>query len=271
MNAIGHAPTKFGDAHHHDGLPVKLSVRDVDAWYGDKQALYGITLDIHDRETTAFIGPSGCGKSTLLRSFNRINETIPGFRLTGEIDLDGKTIFDPEIEIDRFRARFGWVAQAPNPFPWSIHENVAYGARIHGLVFGHAETEAHVERCLKRANLWDEVKDILHDPGTSLSGGQQQRLCIARALSTEPDVILMDEPCSALDPIATAHVEELMEDLRKHVAIVIITHNLQQAARVAQRTAYFHLGELIEVGDTEDIFIRPKTELCAAYVTGRFG
>ena len=259
------------DGHHRSNLPVKVSVRHLDAWFGAKQALRDVSLDIYDAEVTAVIGPSGCGKTTLLRCLNRINETIPGFRTTGEILLDGGSIFEPGIEVDALRRRFGWVAQMPNPFPWSIRENVAYGARIHGIVAGRAETDAYVERCLRRADLWDEVKDILHEPGTHLSNGQQQRLCIARALSTEPDVILMDEPCSALDPTSTARVEMLIDELRHEHPIVIVTHNMQQAARVSQRAAFFHLGELIEIGDTEDIFVRPKTDLCSRYVTGRFG
>jgi len=271
MNTLLNNKLDFPDGHHHGDTTVKLAVRRVDAWYGDKRALEDISIDIFDREVTAFIGPSGCGKSTLLRCFNRINETVPGFRMAGEILLEGRSLFDPAVEIGHLRRRFGWVAQAPNPFPWSIHENVAYGARIHGLVENRDEADGFVETCLRRANLWDEVKDILDAPGTSLSGGQQQRLCIARALSTQPDVILMDEPCSALDPVATGHVEELIGELRAHYAIVIITHNMYQAARVSQRTAYFHLGRLIEAGNTEDIFVRPQTRLCSDYVTGRFG
>jgi len=262
---------EFVDGHHRGGSPVKVSVRQVNAWFGTKQALRDVSLDIYGAEVTAIIGASGCGKTTLLKCLNRINETIPSFRMTGEILLDGHSVFDPDVEVGHLRRRFGWVAQMPNPFPWSIRENVAYGARIHGIVRGEAETGALVERLLRRANLWDEVKDILDEPGTSLSGGQQQRLCIARALSTEPDVILMDEPCSALDPTATARVEALIEELRRQFAIVIVTHNMQQAARISQRTAFFHLGALVEAGDTEDIFVRPRTELCGRYVTGRFG
>lgn len=261
----------FGDGRHHDGRSVKLCVHGVDAWYGEKHVLKSVSLDVFDREVTAFIGPSGCGKSTLIKCFNRINEIIPSFRMSGEITLDGHSIFEPEIELNELRRRFGWVAQIPNPFPWSIRKNVAYGARIHGFVSSKGETAAYVEDCLRKANLWNEVKDILDEPGTSLSGGQQQRLCIARALSTRPDVILMDEPCSALDPTATAHVEELIDELRRDYAIVVITHNMQQAARVSQRTAFFHLGEVIEVGNTEDVFLRPRTKLCGDYVTGRFG
>ncbi|SON53937.1 Phosphate import ATP-binding protein PstB [Hartmannibacter diazotrophicus] len=271
MKSLLDTRTVIPDGRHHDGHTTKLSVRHVNAWYGEKQALEDVTFDICDREVTALIGPSGCGKSTLLTSLNRIAETVPGYRLTGDILLDGKSIFDPDVELEHLRRRFGWIAQMPNPFPEPIRENVAYGARIHGIVEDDNDMDGFVEQCLRRANLWDEVKDILDQPGTSLSGGQQQRLCIARALSTNPDVILMDEPCSALDPGATGRVEELIDELRADLAIVIITHNLQQAARVSQRTAFFHLGKLIEFGDTEDIFLKPRTELCNDYVTGRYG
>ncbi len=243
----------------------------VDAWFGEKQVLKTVSLDLFDREVTAIIGPSGCGKSTLLKCLNRINETVPSFRMTGDVRLDGRSVFEADLEINQLRRRFGWVAQQPNPFPWSIFENVAYGARLHGLVAGRPDTEAYVEACLRRANLWDEVKDILKSAGNSLSGGQQQRLCIARALSTEPEVLLMDEPCSALDPTATAHVEALIDELRTRLAVVIVTHNMQQAARISQRTAFLHLGELVEAGDTADVFIRPRSELCTRFVTGRFG
>jgi phosphate transport system ATP-binding protein len=259
------------EGRHEDDRPVKVSVRAVDAWFGEKQVLRDVSLDLFDREVTAIIGPSGCGKSTLLKCLNRINETVSGFRMTGDVLLAGRSVFAPDIEINQLRRRFGWVAQQPNPFPWSIYENVAYGAHLHGLVAGRHETEAYVEACLRRANLWGEVKDILRSPGNSLSGGQQQRLCIARALSTEPEVLLMDEPCSALDPTATAHVEELIDELRARLAVVIVTHNMQQAARISQRTAFLHLGDLVEVGDTADVFIRPRSDLCGRFVTGRFG
>ncbi len=261
----------FRDGHHHADHGGKIVIRDLNAWYGDKHALKDVSLTIFDREVTALIGPSGCGKSTVLRCLNRINETIPGFRMEGTILLDGRSIFDSGIEVCEHRRRFGWVAQAPNPFPFSVRENVAYGARIHGYATTQAGTDAFVEECLRRANLWDEVKDRLREPGTSLSGGQQQRLCIARALSTRPDIILMDEPCSALDPVATAKVEELIDELKGEYTIIIVTHNMQQAARISQRTAFFHLGRMIESGDTEELFMNPKSELCLNYVTGRYG
>ena len=263
----------FHDGHHHAANGARMSIRDLNVWYdaGAKHSLRTVNLDIPDREVTALIGPSGCGKSTLLKCLNRIIETVPGVKLSGDILLDGESIFQENLEVCKLRRRFGWVAQQPNPFPISIYANVAYGARIHGVVNGQAETDAFVESCLRKANLWGEVKDILQQPGTRLSGGQQQRLCIARALSTTPDVILMDEPCSALDPGATAKVEELIDELRDRHAIVIVTHNMQQAARVSQRVAYFHLGELIEQGDTEEIMLRPRTQRCSDYITGRFG
>jgi phosphate transport system ATP-binding protein len=263
----------FRNGHHDTRNSVRLSVRDLNVWYnsGAKHALRGVSLDISDKEVTAFIGPSGCGKSTLLKCLNRILETVPDVRSTGDVLLDNSSIFDGEIEVCQLRRRYGWVAQQPNPFPTSIYDNVAYGARIHGITSGRMELDAFVESCLRRANLWDEVKDSLHQRGTSLSGGQQQRLCIARALSTKPDIILMDEPCSALDPIATGKVEELIDELRANHAIVIVTHNMQQAARVSQRVAYFHLGELIGQGDTEAVMLQPKTKSCNDYITGRFG
>ncbi len=273
MDALVSNRLSFGDGHHHDENKIKISIHGLNVWYdyGNKHALKNVDLNIHDREVTAFIGPSGCGKSTLLKCLNRINETIPGVKITGDIVIDGASIFESAIEVCKFRSRFGWVAQLPNPFPRSIYENVAYGARINGFVNSKAETDGFVEQCLKDANLWDEVKDQLWQPGTRLSGGQQQRLCIARALSTKPEIILMDEPCSALDPNATARVEELIDKLRTSHAIVIVTHNMQQAARVSQRVAYFHLGELLESGDTEEVMLRPKTRKCSDYVTGRFG
>ncbi len=264
-------PLIVAEGRHGIDRPVKVSVSDVDAWFGEKQVLKTVSLDLFDREVTAIIGPSGCGKSTLLKCLNRINEIVPSFHMTGDVRLDGRSVFAADLEINQLRRRFGWVAQQPNPFPWSIFENVAYGARLHGLVAGRRDTEAYVEACLRRANLWDEVKDILRSPGNSLSGGQQQRLCIARALSTEPEVLLMDEPCSALDPTATAHVEALIDELRARLAVVIVTHNMQQAARISQRTAFLHLGTLVEAGDTADVFIRPRSELCGRFVTGRFG
>ena len=273
MTALTSDRLVFSGGRHHHGNGNRMSVRSLNVWYGygSKHALKDIDIDIPNREVTAFIGPSGCGKSTLLKCLNRILETVPGAVIEGEILLDGENIFGAAVEPDKLRRRFGWVAQQPNPFPRSIYENVAYGARIHGLVNSRAETDDFVKDCLVRANLWPEVKDNLGQSGTRLSGGQQQRLCIARALSTQPEVILMDEPCSALDPTATAKVEELIGELRSSHAIVIVTHNMQQAARVSQRVAYFHLGELVEQGDTEEVMLRPKTKRCADYITGRFG
>jgi len=250
---------------------TKIAVSDVDFWYGEKQALFDINLDIHEREVMAFIGPSGCGKSTLLKCFNRTNELIPGTRMRGRITLDGEDIYDRSVDPPFLRRRFGWVAQKPNPFPKSVYDNIAYGARLHGFIQNKAQADELVEQCLRRAGLWEEVYDRLTESGLDLSGGQQQRLCIARALATDPDVILMDEPCSALDPVATAHVEDLIDELRVAYTIIIITHNMQQAARVSQRTAYFHLGELIEVGGTDDLFQNPRKDLTQRYITGRFG
>ncbi|MEO1200410.1 MAG: phosphate ABC transporter ATP-binding protein PstB [Pseudomonadota bacterium] len=248
-----------------------MTARNVDVFYGTKQALFGVDLDIGDREVTALIGPSGCGKSTFLRCLNRMNDTIDVCRVAGEIKLDQTDIYDPEIDVVELRARVGMVFQKPNPFPKSIYENIAYGPRIHGMARTKSELDDTVEKSLKRAGLWDEVKDRLNEPGTGLSGGQQQRLCIARAIAVSPEVILMDEPCSALDPIATAIVEELIDELRENYCIVIVTHSMQQAARVSQRTAFFHLGILVEVGPTTDIFNNPKDERTQDYITGRFG
>ncbi len=262
---------KFGDAHHQAGTRTKISVRRLNFWYGEAQALRDIDLNIYEHEITAFIGPSGCGKTTLLRCFNRMNDVIPEIRVQGEVLLDGEDVYAPGTDPVVLRRRFGWVAQKPNPFPWSVHENVAYGIRIHGLTNTREELDELVKVSLERAGLWDEVKDRLREPGTDLSGGQQQRLCLARAISTNPEVILMDEPASALDPLATARLEELIGDLRKDYTVVIITHNLQQAARVSQRAAFFHLGRLIEVGDTEEMFTRPANEMTQDYITGRFG
>ena len=249
----------------------KMRARDVSVFYGDKQALKDVSIDIHDDKVTAFIGPSGCGKSTFLRCLNRMNDTIPTASVTGCIELDGEDIYASRMDVVQLRARVGMVFQKPNPFPKSIFENVAYGPRIHGLASGKSELEGIVERSLKRAGLWDEVKDRLQDSGTALSGGQQQRLCIARAIAVDPEVILMDEPASALDPIATAKIEELIHELRGRYAIAIVTHNMQQAARVSQRTAFFHLGELIEYGKTKDIFTNPVKQRTQDYITGRYG
>ena len=250
---------------------AKICARNVDVYYGDKQAIIDVSLDISRNEITAMIGPSGCGKSTFLRTMNRMNDIIPDCRVEGTIKLDGEDIYDKEMDTVLLRARVGMVFQKPNPFPKSIYENVAYGPRIHGLAHNKAELDDIVEKSLRRASLFDEVKDQLNKPGTGLSGGQQQRLCIARAIAVGPEVILMDEPCSALDPIATARIEELMDELKEKFTIVIVTHSMQQAARVSQRTAYFHLGKVIEVGDTKEVFTTPKHELTENYITGRIG
>jgi phosphate transport system ATP-binding protein len=249
----------------------KMTARDVRVFYGEKEAIKGVSMDITTDEVVAFIGPSGCGKSTFLRCFNRMNDTVAAARVTGEIRLDGDDIYAPEMDVVQLRARVGMVFQKPNPFPKSIFENIAYGPRIHGLAQGRADLEGIVEQSLQRAGLWNEVKDRLGDPGTALSGGQQQRLCIARAIAVDPEVILMDEPCSALDPIATAKIEELIDDLRGRYAIVIVTHNMQQAARVSQKTAFFHLGDLVEYGNTRDIFTNPRETRTKDYITGRYG
>ena len=250
---------------------ARISTRDVNVFYGVKQALTGVTVDIGEKEVIAFIGPSGCGKSTLLRSLNRMNDTIEGCRLEGQVLLDEINIYDSSVDVVALRARVGMVFQKPNPFPKSIFENVAYGPRIHGLTTTKAELDEIVESSLLRAGIWDEVKDRLNQPGTGLSGGQQQRLCIARAIAVSPEVILMDEPCSALDPIATAKVEQLISELRSEYTIVIVTHSMQQAARVSDRTAYFHLGKLVEVGRTKELFINPVHQLTQDYIRGRFG
>jgi phosphate transport system ATP-binding protein len=250
---------------------LKISARHVNVFYGTKQAIDDVEIDIATDHVTAFIGPSGCGKSTFLRTLNRMNDTIPGCRVSGDIRLDGQDIYGGGMDVVQLRARVGMVFQKPNPFPKSIYENVAYGPRIHGLAAGKAEMDAIVEKSLRRAGLWDEVKDRLSEPGTALSGGQQQRLCIARAIAVSPEVILMDEPCSALDPIATARIEELIDDLKGRYAIVIVTHSMQQAARVSQRTAFFHLGKIVEYGETEAIFTNPREERTKDYITGRYG
>ncbi len=250
---------------------AKMSARDVSVFYGDKMAIDHVSIDIPTKYVTAFIGPSGCGKSTFLRTLNRMNDTIASARVEGEILLDGDDIYRSKMDVVQLRARVGMVFQKPNPFPKSIYENVAYGARIHGLADGKQELEAIVETSLQRAGLWNEVKDRLDDSGTALSGGQQQRLCIARAIAVDPEVILMDEPCSALDPIATAKIEELIDELNGRYAIVIVTHSMQQAARVSQRTAFFHLGKMVEYGRTSDIFTNPLEERTKDYITGRYG
>jgi phosphate transport system ATP-binding protein len=245
--------------------------RDVNVFYGDKQAIKSVNLEIGRNEVIALIGPSGCGKSTYLRCLNRMNDTIVGCRVTGRIELDGEDIHSPALDVVKLRARVGMVFQKPNPFPKSIYDNVAYGPRIHGLVRTKSEMDQIVEQSLTRAGLFEEVKDRLQAPGTSLSGGQQQRLCIARAIAVSPEVILMDEPCSALDPIATAKIEQLIDELTERYTIAIVTHSMQQAARVSRRTAFFHLGHLVEVGSTTDIFRNPKHRLTQGYITGRFG
>ncbi len=252
-------------------LPAKMTTRGVKVFYGAKQALKGIDLDIHENRVLALIGPSGCGKSTFLRCLNRMNDTVEGCRVEGRIALDGEDVYGKTVDAVQLRARVGMVFQKPNPFPKSIYDNIAYGPRIHGLASGRDELDEVVQTSLKRAGLWGEVKDRLREPGTSLSGGQQQRLCIARAIAVSPEVILMDEPCSALDPIATAHIEELIDELRANYTIVIVTHNMQQAARVSQRTAFFHLGEMVECDDTEEIFTNPRDERTQGYITGRYG
>jgi len=250
---------------------IKMTARDVNVYYGEKHALKGVSIDVRDDEVTAFIGPSGCGKSTFLRCLNRMNDTVAAAKVTGDIRLDGENIYNRQMDVVQLRARVGMVFQKPNPFPKSIYENIAYGPRIHGLAKNKAELDEVVATSLQKAGLWDEVKDRLNDSGTALSGGQQQRLCIARAIAVNPEVILMDEPCSALDPIATAKIEELIEDLRGRYAIVIVTHNMQQAARVSQKTAFFHLGDLVEYGPTSEIFTNPKKDKTKDYITGRYG
>lgn len=249
----------------------RMRCLDVNVYYGDKHAIHNVTLDIGQNEVIAMIGPSGCGKSTFLRCLNRMNDTIEGCRVTGEITIDNEDIHHKNVDVVALRAQVGMVFQKPNPFPKSIYQNVAYGPRIHGLAGSRAELDHIVETSLKKAGLWEEVKDRLGEPGTGLSGGQQQRLCIARAIAVSPEVILMDEPCSALDPIATSIIEDLIDELRTQYAIAIVTHSMQQAARVSQRTAFFHLGDLIEVGLTPQVFTNPSHQLTEDYITGRFG
>lgn len=250
---------------------VKMAARDVKVFYGDNEALHGINMDILQNEVIAFIGPSGCGKSTFLRCLNRMNDTIEGARVTGDVTLDGRDIYERSLDVVQLRAQVGMVFQKPNPFPKSIFENIAYGPRLHGLVDNKRDLEDVVESSLRRAGLWDEVKDRLDAPGTGLSGGQQQRLCIARAIAVSPEVILMDEPCSALDPIATSIIEELIDELKGSYTIAIVTHNMQQAARVSDKTAFFHLGTLVELNETREIFTNPTDSRTEDYITGRFG
>jgi phosphate transport system ATP-binding protein len=253
------------------GPLAKVSAADVNVFYGDKHALQNVSVNIPDRAVMAFIGPSGCGKSTFLRCINRMNDTVSSARVTGKIVIDNQDIYDPSLDVVQLRARVGMVFQKPNPFPKSIFDNVAYGPRIHGLSQSKVDLDEIVQSSLEKAGLWKEVKDRIDDSGTGLSGGQQQRLCIARAIAVNPEVILMDEPCSALDPIATARIEELIDELRKNFCIIIVTHSMQQAARVSQRTAFFHLGILVEEGATQDIFTNPKDKRTQDYITGRFG
>ncbi|MEQ8372100.1 MULTISPECIES: phosphate ABC transporter ATP-binding protein PstB [Stappiaceae] len=249
----------------------KISANKVQVYYGDTHAIKDVDIEIQPRSVTAFIGPSGCGKSTFLRTINRMNDTIDICRVEGSIKIDGEDIYDPKVDPVQLRAKVGMVFQKPNPFPKSIYDNIAYGPRIHGLARNKSELDEIVASSLQKAGLWEEVKNRLDEPGTGMSGGQQQRLCIARAIAVSPEVILMDEPCSALDPIATAKVEELIDELRENFTIVIVTHSMQQAARVSQRTAFFHLGVLVEEGLTEDIFTNPKDKRTQDYITGRFG
>ncbi len=249
----------------------KVATRDLCVFYGEKQALFDVSLAVPEHQVTALIGPSGCGKSTFLRCINRMNDVVEGCRVTGLVEIDGRNVYDRGLDVVKLRARVGMVFQKPNPFPKSIYENVAYGPRIHGLARDRSELDRIVTTSLERAGLLKEVQDRLHEPGTSLSGGQQQRLCIARAIAVSPDVILMDEPCSALDPVATAKIEELIHELRRNFTIAIVTHNMQQAARVSQRTAFFHLGVLVEEGETAEIFTNPSQPKTQDYITGRFG
>ncbi|OCX61619.1 phosphate ABC transporter ATP-binding protein [Thioclava sp. SK-1] len=254
-----------------DSKEIKIEARDVQVFYGDTHAIKDVNVDILDKTVTAFIGPSGCGKSTFLRTLNRMNDTIDICRVEGAINLDGEDIYDKRVDPVQLRAKVGMVFQKPNPFPKSIYDNVAYGPRIHGLAQSKADLDEIVERSLRGAAIWNEVKDRLHAPGTGLSGGQQQRLCIARAVATSPEVLLMDEPCSALDPIATGQVEDLIDELREKFSVVIVTHSMQQAARVSQRTAFFHLGNLVEYGETGQIFTNPTDPRTESYITGRIG
>lgn len=279
LNSPPEADTPMADQAQTGGLAaenvetaeVKMRAQDVSVYYGDKKAIDEVSVDVFSDYVTAFIGPSGCGKSTFLRALNRMNDTIPSARVEGRIELDGEDIYSSGMDVVQLRARVGMVFQKPNPFPKSIYDNIAYGPKIHGLAEGKAELDAIVEKSLTRAGLWDEAKDRLDESGTALSGGQQQRLCIARAIAVDPEVILMDEPCSALDPIATAKIEELIAELRGRYAIVIVTHSMQQAARVSQRTAFFHLGHLVEYGHTSDIFTNPQQQRTQDYITGRYG
>ncbi|ASP85566.1 phosphate ABC transporter ATP-binding protein [Sinorhizobium meliloti] len=271
MNIMSEAAVEKALDQKMNTVPYKMIGNDVSVYYGEKRALFDVNLNIRENTVTALIGPSGCGKSTFLRTLNRMNDTIENCRVTGKITLDEDNIYDPSIDVVELRARVGMVFQKPNPFPKSIYDNVSYGPRIHGLARTKAELDEVVETSLQKAGLWNEVKDRLQEPGTGLSGGQQQRLCIARAVAVSPEVILMDEPCSALDPIATAKVEELIHELRANFTIVIVTHSMQQAARVSQRTAMFHLGNLVEENDTDKMFTNPDDQRTQDYIMGRFG
>ena len=271
MNMLSEAAVEKALDKKMNEVSYKMIGKDVSVYYGEKRALYDVNLNVRENTVTALIGPSGCGKSTFLRTLNRMNDTIDGCRVTGKITLDTDDIYDQAIDVVELRARVGMVFQKPNPFPKSIYDNIAYGPRIHGIASHRDEMDEIVQTSLQRAGLWNEVKDRLREPGTGLSGGQQQRLCIARAIAVSPEVILMDEPCSALDPIATAHIEELIDELRENYTIVIVTHNMQQAARVSQKTAFFHLGDMVECDDTEEIFTNPRDERTQGYITGRYG
>ncbi len=263
--------TQYSEKAVGSAQDIKIATKDVNVRYGANHAIKDVSVDIQDKTVTAFIGPSGCGKSTFLRCLNRMNDTIDVCRVTGEIRIDGEDIYDKRVDPVQLRAKVGMVFQKPNPFPKSIYDNVAYGPKIHGLSRNKADLDDIVERALRRGAIWDEVKDRLDAPGTGLSGGQQQRLCIARAVATEPEVLLMDEPCSALDPIATGQVEELIDELRREYSVVIVTHSMQQAARVSQKTAFFHLGDMVEFDDTDEIFTNPKDKRTESYITGRIG
>jgi phosphate transport system ATP-binding protein len=271
MNMMSEAAVEKALDKSMSDAQLKMIGKDVSVYYGEKRALFDVNLNVRRNTVTALIGPSGCGKSTFLRTLNRMNDTIDGCRVTGKITLDNADIYDPSVDVVELRARVGMVFQKPNPFPKSIYENIAYGPRIHGLAKTKSDMDRIVESSLQRAGLWNEAKDRLQEPGTGLSGGQQQRLCIARAVAVSPEVILMDEPCSALDPIATAKVEELIDELKQNYTIVIVTHSMQQAARVSQRTAMFHLGTLVEVDDTNTIFTNPTQKRTHDYITGRYG
>ena len=270
-NIIRQAQDSLASEASASRTDIKMTAEGVSVFYGAEQALDDINIDIHSKQITALIGPSGCGKSTFLRCLNRMNDVIDGCRVSGRITLDGEDIYAPSVDVVSLRSHIGMVFQKPNPFPKSIYDNIAYGPRIHGLARNKAELDEIVEKSLRRGAIWNEVKDRLNAPGTGLSGGQQQRLCIARAIATEPEVLLMDEPCSALDPIATAQVEELIDELRANYSVIIVTHSMQQAARVSQKTAFFHLGSLVEYGETSEIFTNPRDPRTESYITGRIG